>query len=42
VLGRLDDFTTPTLLSRWLTEVSDEESWYKKAVEHVYLKITST
>ena len=40
VLGRLGDFTTPSLLTKWLEEVSDEK-WFKKAAEHVFSKITA-
>jgi len=39
VLGRLSDFTTPTLLSGWLDEVTDKNGWYNKAAEYVLLKI---
>ena len=39
VLGRLGDFTKPSVLSEWLDEVSDEKDWFKKAAEYVYLKI---
>ena len=39
VLGRLNDFTTPTLLTKWLNEVTDEKGWFKGAAEHVFLKI---
>ena len=39
VLGRLGDFTTPSLLSKWLEEVSDEKGWFKNAAEYVHLKI---
>ena len=35
VLGRLGDFTTPTLLTRWLAEVSGEGDWSKNAAAHV-------
>ena len=35
VLGRLGNFTTPTLLTQWLEEVSDKKEWFKKAAEHV-------
>ena len=38
VLGRLGDFTTPTLLTGWLEEVSDEKSWFNKAAEYVLFK----
>lgn len=38
-LGRLNDFTTPTLLTQWLEEVSDEKSWFKKAAEHILDKL---
>jgi hypothetical protein len=34
VLGRLGDFTTPTLLTQWLLEVQDER-WFKKAAEYI-------
>jgi hypothetical protein len=41
VLGRLNDFTSPTLLTRWLEEVdeADEKAWFKKAAEHINLKV---
>jgi CRISPR/Cas system-associated endonuclease Cas3-HD len=39
ILGRLGDFTSPTLLTQWLEEVSDEKSWFKKAAAHVHSKI---
>ena len=39
VLGHLGDFTTPTLLTGWLEEVSDEKEWFKKAAEHVLFKM---
>jgi hypothetical protein len=39
VLGRLNDFTTPTLLTNWLAEVNDEKDWFNTAAEHVSLKI---
>ena len=41
ILGRLDDFTTPTLLTKWLGEVSNEKEWFKKAAEHVFSKISN-
>lgn len=34
VLGRLGDFTTPSLLTRWLTEVEDKD-WFVKAAKHI-------
>jgi len=34
VLGRLGDFTTPTLLTQWLSEVQDER-WFRKAAEYI-------
>ena len=34
VLGRLDNFTTATLLTQWLSEVDDKD-WFNKAAEHV-------
>jgi hypothetical protein len=42
VLGRLEEFTTPTLLTQWLTEVGDEKEWFKKAAEHVSSKISAS
>jgi hypothetical protein len=41
VLGRLDDFTSPTLLTGWLEEVdeTDEKAWFKKASEHIHFKV---
>ena len=42
VLGRLEEFTTPTLLTQWLAEVSDEMDWFKKAAEHVSSKISDS
>jgi len=39
VLGRLGDFTTPTLLTGWLEEVSDEKPWFKKAAEHILFRL---
>jgi hypothetical protein len=38
VLGRLGDFTTPSLLTQWLSEV-DDERWFKKAAEYIYTKL---
>jgi hypothetical protein len=40
VLGRLNDFITPTLLTEWLAEVTDGTNWFKTAAEYVYLKIS--
>lgn len=34
-LGRLGDFTTPTLLTQWLTEVAAEKDWFKRTAEHI-------
>lgn len=39
VLGRLGDFTTPTLLTRWLEEVSGEGDWSRNAAAHVLSNI---
>ena len=39
VLGRLGDFTTPTVLTRWLKEASGEGDWSKNAAAHVLSKI---
>ena len=42
VLGRLGDFTTPTLLTRWLEEVEAERAkWFNQAAEYVLLKINA-
>jgi len=35
VLGRLGDFTTPTTLAGWLSEVSGEGDWSQNAATHV-------
>lgn len=35
VLGRLGDFTSATLLTHWLEQVTDEKSWFKKAAENI-------
>jgi len=40
VLGRLGNFTTPTLLTKWLAEVDDENNWFKSASEHITRKIS--
>jgi len=39
ILGRLGEFATPSVLTKWLEEVTDEKSWFKKAAEHVHRKI---
>ena len=39
VLGRLGNFTTATLLTQWLEEVSNKEEWFKKAAEHILHKL---
>ncbi len=39
VLGRLGDFTMPTLLTQWLGEVSDEDDWSANAAAHVLSRI---
>jgi len=39
VLGRLGDFTTPTVLTRWLEDVSLEGDWFKNAAAYVRSKI---
>lgn len=39
VLDRLGDFTTPTLLTGWLEEVTEEKPWFKKAAQHVLFNI---
>ena len=38
-LGRLGGFTTPSLLTQWLGEVSGEGDWTTNAVDHVLAKI---
>ena len=35
VLGRLGDFTTPTILTRWLKEAPSEGDWARNAASHV-------
>ena len=40
VLGRLGDFTTPTLLTQWLSEVDDND-WFRKAAEYVISNLCS-
>ena len=39
VLGRLGDFTTPTLLTRWLEAVSGEGDWSQNADAYVLSNI---
>jgi len=39
VLGRLGNFTTPTLLTQWIMEISDKEKWFKKTAEHILNKL---
>ena len=39
ILGRLTEFTTPTLLTKWLEEVTDVKSWFTKAAEYILLRI---
>ena len=41
VLGRLGNFTTPTLLTRWLGEVSGEGDWSHNAAAHVLSTIAA-
>ena len=40
VLGRLGDFTTPTLLTQWLAEVQGE-AWFKEASQYILEKLNS-
>lgn len=35
VIGRLDTFTTPTSLARWLSEASGDGEWSQVAAAHV-------
>lgn len=35
VLGRLGNFTSASMLTQCLEEVSDKEEWFKKAAEHI-------
>ena len=35
VLGRLDDFTTPTSLARWLTEAPSSKDWAQGAASYI-------
>jgi hypothetical protein len=39
LLGRLGEFTTPSQLTRWLEEVTEEKGWFKNAAAHISLKI---
>jgi hypothetical protein len=39
ILGRLGEFTTPTLLTKWLEEIDDAKNWFKAATEHISLNI---
>ena len=41
VLGRVGDFTTPTLLTLWLEEAPGEGDWSKNAAAHVFSKINA-
>ena len=41
VLGRLGEFTTPTLLTRWLEKVSSEGDWSMNAAVQIRSKIGS-
>ena len=38
VLGRLGDFTTPSLLTQWLSEV-DGEHWFNKAPLYILSRL---
>jgi hypothetical protein len=40
VLGRLGDFTSPTILATLLEEVTSEEDWVTSAVNHVLKQIS--
>ena len=35
VLGRLGNFTTPTILTKLLEEVKEDENWFKNAAKSV-------
>ena len=39
ILGRLGDLTTPTLLTRWLEEVSGEGDWSESAAAHLLSRL---
>ncbi len=39
ILGRLNNFTTPTLLTQWLQEVTYKEDWFKKTADYVLKKL---
>ncbi|MHC4271775.1 MAG: hypothetical protein ACYST2_05630 [Planctomycetota bacterium] len=41
VLGRLNDFTTPTLLTKWLAEITDDKDWFNTAAGYISLKISN-
>lgn len=40
-LGRLGDFTTPSLLTQWLGEVSGDGDWVTNAAAHVLIRMKS-
>ena len=39
VLGRLGNFTTASLLTKWLQEVLDKKEWFRKAAEYILQKL---
>lgn len=39
VLGRLGDFSTPTLMTHWLEDVLAEEHWAKNAADYILRQI---
>jgi hypothetical protein len=41
ILGRHGDITSPSQLTRWLEEVPNDKAWFKRAAEHVYLKLAN-
>lgn len=40
VLGRLGEFTTPSLLTKWLQEAQGEGQWEDFAADYVMKKLT--
>jgi len=41
VLGRLGDFVSPTTLTNWLEEVSNDENWSALASKYALSKLSS-
>ena len=41
VLGRLDDFVSPTTLTNWLEEAPGDENWSALASKYILSKLSS-